>query len=236
MTPTPELKRLAEEATDGPWTHEDLERFAAKTRRADNGCLIWTAATSGRPGRKYGCFYAAGKPIKAHRFALLLKQGFLTPGLMACHTCDERLCVEPSHIYEGTASDNVRDAVERGQHSNGQSLKSHCPQGHPYEDWNTYEYRGTRNCRICRNVHRGRDPMQGITANPARVLHLIEENERLREAVTFYADERRYNGPNQRRAGWPDDPFTGDDESYTRDVTRDGGEIARQALGGQSHE
>jgi len=165
MTTNAELKWLAEGATAGEWawTNEDLDRFWSKTKRAENGCLVWMASSSGWPGRKYGCFSILGKPIKAHRFSLLVKQGYLTAGKMACHTCDNSLCVEADHLYEGTGSQNIRDAVERGRHSNGQRSKTVCANGHPYADWNTYEYRGQRQCRICRNVHRGRAPMNGLS-------------------------------------------------------------------------
>lgn len=172
MTDLDKLEALAK-AAGNVVSRKDLERFLSKTKRADNGCLLWTASTSGRPGRMYGCFSVRGKPLKAHRFALLLKQGFLTDGRLACHTCDEHLCVEPSHIYEGTTTDNARDAVERWRQSNGQSEKTHCPKGHPYAAWNTYVYRGNRQCRVCRNIHRGRSAFLGLTP-PARAAHTGE--------------------------------------------------------------
>ena len=49
------------------------------------------------------------------------------------------------------------------------------------------------------------------------------------EALTFYADTRRYQGANQPfREG--DDPFTPPDSPFLIDTTRDGGQIARAAL------
>lgn len=32
--------------------------------------------------------------------------------------------------------------------------KTHCPQGHEYDEVNTYKYKGLRSCRICRKVRR----------------------------------------------------------------------------------
>jgi hypothetical protein len=55
-----------------------------------------------------------------------------------------------------------------------------------------------------------------------------QEIERLRLALSFYADGRRYQGPNQRPI--PDDPFAKPDAVYINDVTRDNGSIAARAL------
>jgi hypothetical protein len=52
---------------------------------------------------------------------------------------------------------------------------------------------------------------------------------RLRLALQFYADERRYQGPNQKPIA--DDPYQPDPTfPYILDVTRDWGSIAREAL------
>jgi len=186
------LQALAEKATPGPFAHLAYlrgfsEKFVIDT---DTGCWNWTAATSGRDGRKYGCFWI-GRQIKAHQYALLVKQGFLSPDKVACHTCDNHRCVNPDHLYEGTVSDNVRDAVERGRHSNGQSEKTHCAKGHPYVDTNTYfAPDGHRQCRTCRDIARNRVPkayfepsevrtsmtdreIMEMAANPQTILSLI---------------------------------------------------------------
>jgi len=58
--------------------------------------------------------------------------------------------------------------------------------------------------------------------------HLLAASWEMREALEFYADPTRYHGPNQPR---PDgDRFTDENNPYMKDVTRDGGAIARAAL------
>lgn len=47
-------------------------------------------------------------------------------------------------------------------------------------------------------------------------------------ALEFYADPRRYDGPNQRLTS--DDKYTPTDAGYMQDVTRDGGALARKTL------
>jgi hypothetical protein len=74
------------------------------------GCWIWQGMQShdGYGRVRYKC-----RKIRAHRAVMLVKQGFLTPGKIVCHTCDERLCVNPDHLYEGSQADNMRDAACR---------------------------------------------------------------------------------------------------------------------------
>ena len=62
---------------------------------------------------------------------------------------------------------------------------------------------------------------------------LLEREQKEREAsvrfaLEFYADKKRYAGPNQRAT--PDDPYTQLGASYMLDAHRDCGEIARSAL------
>jgi len=48
----------------------------------------------------------------------------------------------------GTPSEQAHDKVRHGTHH--QARKTHCPQGHQYDDQNTYYYQGERGCRSCR--------------------------------------------------------------------------------------
>lgn len=66
------------------------------------------------------------------------------------------------------------------------------------------------------------------TQRELEILELRKENARLRNALSFYADGRRYQGANQRPI--PDDPFAKPDAVYILDVTRDHGSIATAAL------
>jgi hypothetical protein len=89
------------------------ERFWAKVNKTD-GCWIWTAAKT-RGG--YGNFGLGSKRyVRAHRLAWELTYGSIPAGMFVCHRCDNPPCVNPSHLFLGTSSDNLRDCVAKGRH------------------------------------------------------------------------------------------------------------------------
>lgn len=55
------------------------------------------------------------KKTRAHRISWELHRGPIPEGRLVLHICDNKLCVNPNHLYLGTYSDNIRDAWERSQ-------------------------------------------------------------------------------------------------------------------------
>src|SRR5678816_419893 len=100
------------------YTPRDVARFWSKVDRTGE-CWIWTDAPNVRWG--YGYYHCScGKSHRAHRVALeLTLDRTIAPGLLACHNCptgDNRLCVRGEHLWEGTHTDNLRDAIRKGTH------------------------------------------------------------------------------------------------------------------------
>lgn len=95
------------------------ERFWSKVdKRGPNECWPWLACRNGKDG--YGQFILKGRgPGRlgfAHRIAWELHHGRSFPeGKQACHSCDNRWCVNPTHIWPGTGSENMRDAYQKGR-------------------------------------------------------------------------------------------------------------------------
>lgn len=124
------------------------ERFDAKWQLDPvTGCHIWRAC-KGWDG--YGRFTLThGKQVYAHRYAYERAHGAIPSGLVLDHfVCDRRLCVNPNHVRPATVRENtMRSAVAPAAVN---VRKTHCPQGHPYDEANTYvNPQGSRKCRHC---------------------------------------------------------------------------------------
>lgn len=133
------------------------ERFWPKVNVfGQDECWLWTGANS----RGYGQITVDGKKRKATQVSWEIYHGKPFPtGLMACHTCDNPRCVNPAHIWPGTMSQNIRDAVSKGRHvaANAPWRRgiTHCKRGHEFTSENTYRTcHGFRACRECLKIHR----------------------------------------------------------------------------------
>ena len=130
-------------------TPELVARFMSKVYveyGMPDGCWIWTAT---RTNKGYGKMSVNSIDTRAHRISFQLFVDLIPEGMLICHTCDNRLCVNPSHLFLGTQKDNMVDM--RNKKRDRSSKKTHCPSGHEYNTANTYLYtNGYRACVTCR--------------------------------------------------------------------------------------
>jgi hypothetical protein len=112
-------------------------------------------ASTDSAGRKNVRLNRDGKRLP-RRVHVLVAEAFIGPrpdGMVARHLDDDPANNNVSNIAWGTYSDNARDCVLNG--GNRQKQKTHCPQGHPYDEANTIVNRqGHRKCRRCTNAQR----------------------------------------------------------------------------------
>ena len=150
---------LKERATYLPWPDNLLQRMEPQP----NGC-IWFTGNLNRGG--YGAVWNGEREVGAHRAAHELFVGPIPEGHTIdheCHnrdescagggTCLHRRCVNWEHLAPKPNGDNSRASRNTRQSIN--AAKTHCPQGHPYDEANTFvNSKGGRECRTCLRLRR----------------------------------------------------------------------------------
>lgn len=112
------------------YTLKAYARFLRRARvRGLEWCWLWRSAK----GNQYGSF-SYGAESLAHRASWALHHGPIPPGLLVLHSCDNKRCVNPSHLHLGTHGQNMAEWNERGD----------VPGAHPLRGPMTPEARAKR--------------------------------------------------------------------------------------------
>jgi len=144
------------------------------------GCWLWGGAP--RNSKGYGGFCIQFKPVKitlpAHKAAWLALVGPVPDRLVIDHKCRVTACVNPSHLRVVTHKVNI--LASPITLASLESAITHCPDGHEYDDENTYILpgSGSRVCRKCATNRR-------------------HNRIAIREGITIEEVRRRFTKPNR---------------------------------------
>lgn len=94
--------------------------FWARVDRSGD-CWIWKGAVA-KTG--YGAVGYQYKNWSAHRLAWFFVHGEIPDNLFVCHRCDNRLCVNPAHLWLDTPKNNSQDMVNKGRSARGEHSPS----------------------------------------------------------------------------------------------------------------
>jgi len=94
-------------------TYSQVVEILRTNFTANGECWEWKGGI-GTHG--YGLITFDGRQHMTHRLALEIKLGrALMAGFESCHTCDNRKCINPAHLFEGTRKDNLEDMTRKGR-------------------------------------------------------------------------------------------------------------------------
>lgn len=137
-----------------------LERIKNNTTTDSNNCWIWKL---GRQGDGYGTIHVDLNRWErtvwtTHRLIFLLyNEDRFDDSLLILHKCNNKLCCNIDHLYQGTDSDNQMDSVIAGTHN--MASREFCKNGH--RDWGICK-RGNSTRRYCRECNRISDISSAI--------------------------------------------------------------------------
>lgn len=89
-----------------------IDFLARSQTEANSGCWLWEGAVC---EKGYGRVAVQRKNRRAHRISWMQQNGPIPDGMLVCHRCDTRCCVNPDHLWIGSDTDNNHDMLSKGR-------------------------------------------------------------------------------------------------------------------------
>ena len=98
-----------------------INRFWAKVKKLPNGCWDWQGSLM--PKTKYGQVRVGGKIRRSHQVAYSIHHRKPIPALLRHYHCNNSKCCNPSHLLEGTHTENMEDMFNAFRHTSQKAQK-----------------------------------------------------------------------------------------------------------------
>lgn len=158
-------------------------------------CWEWTGA---RTGNGYGkCSVADGRVRDAHVQSYVMAHGEVPPGLELDHLCRNKPCVNPDHLEAVTRRENL---LRANGWSGVNARKTHCKNGHPFDESTTKLKPLGRECRTCDADRQRAKRQSGKNAGACEFCGFVSRD-LIRHLRTF---GRHPHSPPTRISGFPD--------------------------------
>lgn len=104
-----------------------IDRLLAKVVKLSSGCWFFCGTKNGAGYGTIGLGSREEGKGFAHRVSYELHNGPIPEGMVVCHSCDVKLCVNPEHLFLGTQYDNIKDMKSKGRGCSGERWHASRP-------------------------------------------------------------------------------------------------------------